>query len=317
MRFPSLVLHAHATWSRSVIRPRLSLAQRRRFFSYLVLFPETLFVLLIVIYPLYLTFKLSFFQVDLYSIAKPLTTSPGLENYAKVLFDRGFWQSLRVSVLYTLWATPLTFLVGFTLALLLHQPIRGRRAFRVLLAMPWAVPTAVGSMVFMLIFDSSFGVTNYLLTTLRIVSGKIDWLGSPTTALATIVMTTIWKNCPFFMLMLLAGLQAIPADLYEAARVDGAGRVRQFVSITLPALRSIITISIMLNALWVFREFDTIYVMTGGGPARMTESLAVSIYQEAFRFFQVGYASTLGIVAFLVCLSIVLACQKPLRKEFY
>lgn len=299
------------------MRPRLSLGQRRRLFCALILVPETLFVFLIILYPLYLTLKLSFFKIDLYDIAKPLTSSPTLRNYVEMFADRAFWHSLKVSVLYTLFATPLTFLVGFGLALLLHQPLRGRRAFRVLLAMPWAIPTAVGSMVFMVMFDSSFGVTNYLLTRLHLVSGNIDWLGSPTTALATIVVTTIWKNCPFFMLMLLAGLQAIPVEFYEAARVDGAGRVRQFVSITLPALRSIITISLMLNALWVFREFDTIYVMTGGGPARMTESLAVSIYQEAFRFFHVGRASALGIVTFFVCLGIVLACQKPLRKEFY
>lgn len=298
-------------------RPRLSLGQRRRLFCCLILVPETLFVFLIILYPLYLTLKLSFFKIDLYDIAKPLTSSPTLRNYLEMFADRAFWQSLKVSALYTLFATPLTFLVGFGLALLLNQPLRGRRALRVLLAMPWAIPTAVGSMVFMLMFDSSFGVTNYLLTLFHLVSGNIDWLGSPSTALATIVVTTIWKNCPFFMLMLLAGLQAIPVEFYEAARVDGAGRVRQFVSITLPALRSIITISLMLNALWVFREFDTIYVMTGGGPARMTESLAVSIYQEAFRFFHVGRASALGIVTFLVCLGIVLACQKPLRKEFY
>lgn len=298
-------------------RPRLSLGQRRRLFCCLILVPETFFVLLIILYPLYLTLKLSFFKIDLYDIAKPLTSSPTLRNYAEMFADRAFWHSLKVSALYTLFATPLTFLVGFGLALLLHQPLRGRRAFRVLLATPWAIPTAVGSMVFMVMFDSSFGVTNYLLTLFHLVSGNVDWLGSPSTALATIVVTTIWKNCPFFMLMLLAGLQAIPAEFYEAARVDGAGRVRQFVSITLPALRSIITISLMLNALWVFREFDTIYVMTGGGPARMTESLAVSIYQEAFRFFHVGRASALGIVTFLVCLGIVLACQKPLRKEFY
>jgi multiple sugar transport system permease protein len=298
-------------------RPRLSLGQRRRLFGGLILVPETLFVLLIILYPLYLTLKLSFFKIDLYDIAKPLTASPTLRNYVEMFADRAFWQSLKVSVLYTLFATPLTFLVGFSLALLLHQPIRGRRAFRVLLAMPWAIPTAVGSMVFMVMFDSSFGVTNYLLTRFHLVPGNIDWLGSPRTALATIIVTTIWKNCPFFMLMLLAGLQAIPLEFYEAARVDGAGRVRQFVSITLPALRSIITISLMLNALWVFREFDTIYVMTGGGPARMTESLAVSIYQEAFRFFHVGRASALGIVTFLICLGIVIACQKPLRKEFY
>lgn len=300
-----------------MMRPRLSLGQRRRLFCALILVPETLFVVLIILYPLYLTLKLSFFKIDLYDIAKPLTSSPTLRNYVEMFGDRAFWHSLKVSALYTLFATPLTFLVGFGLALLLHQPLRGRRAFRVLLAMPWAIPTAVGSMVFMVMFDSSFGVTNYLLTRLHLVSGNIDWLGSPTTALATIVVTTIWKNCPFFMLMLLAGLQAIPTEFYEAARVDGAGRVRQFVSITLPALRSIITISLMLNALWVFREFDTIYVMTGGGPARMTESLAVSIYQEAFRFFHVGRASALGIVTFFVCLGIVLACQKPLRKEFY
>ncbi len=298
-------------------RRRLSLGQRRRLFCCLILVPETLFVFLIIMYPLYLTLKLSFFKIDLYDIAKPLTSSPTLRNYVEMFSDHAFWQSLKVSALYTLFATPLTFLVGFGLALLLHQPLRGRRAFRVLLAMPWAIPTAVGSMVFMVMFDSSFGVTNYLLTRLHLVSGNIDWLGSPATALATIVVTTIWKNCPFFMLMLLAGLQAIPTEFYEAARVDGAGRARQFVSITLPALRSIVTISLMLNALWVFREFDTIYVMTGGGPARMTESLAVSIYQEAFRFFHVGRASALGIVTFLVCLGIVLACQKPLRKEFY
>ncbi len=298
-------------------RPRLSLGQRRRLFCCLILVPETLFVFLVILYPLYLTLKLSFFKIDLYDIAKPLTSSPTLRNYVEMFADHAFWQSLKVSALYTLFATPLTFLVGFGLALLLNQPLRGRRALRVLLAMPWAIPTAVGSMVFMLMFDSSFGVTNYLLTLFHLVSGNIDWLGSPSTALATIVVTTIWKNCPFFMLMLLAGLQAIPMEFYEAARVDGAGHVRQFVSITLPALRSIITISLMLNSLWVFREFDTIYVMTGGGPARMTESLAVSIYQEAFRFFHVGRASAVGIVTFLVCLGIVLACQKPLRREFY
>ena len=297
--------------------PVLSLGQRRRLFSGLVLLPETLFVLSVILYPLYLTFKLSFFQVDLYAIAKPLTSSPTLRNYTEMFSDRAFWQSLKVSGLYALFATPLTFLVGFGLALLLDQPLRGRRIFRVLLAMPWAIPTAVGSMVFMMIFDSSFGVANYLLARLHLVPGNIDWLGSPTTALATIVVTTIWKNCPFFMLMLLAGLQAIPVEFYEAARVDGAGRVRQFISITLPALRPVITISLMLNALWVFREFDTIYVMTGGGPTRTTESLAVSIYQEAFLFFHVGHASALGIVTFVVCLAIVLVCQKPLRKEFY
>lgn len=297
--------------------PHLSLGQRRRLFCDLVLLPETLFVFVVILYPLYLTLKLSFFQVDLFDIAKPLTSSPTLRNYAEMFSDRAFWQSLKVSALYTFYATPLTFLVGFGLALLLQQPHRGRRIFRVLLAMPWAIPTAVGSMVFMVIFDSSFGVANYFLTRFHLAPGNIDWLGSPTTALATIVVTTIWKNCPFFMLMLLAGLQGIPVEFYEAARVDGAGRVRQFVSITLPALRSVITISLMLNALWVFREFDTIYVMTGGGPARMTESLAVSIYQEAFRFFHVGRASALGIVTFVVCLGIVLACHKPLRKEFY
>jgi len=296
---------------------RLTLHQRKRLFCNLILLPETIFVLLVILYPLYLTLKLSFFRVDLYDIAKPLATSATLANYAELMRSPAFWQSLKVSALYTLWATPLTFLVGFGLALLLHKPLRARRMFRVALALPWAVPTAVASMVFMTIFDSSFGVVNYLLTQLQIISGNVDWLGSPTTALATIVVTTVWKNCPFFMLMLLAGLQSIPGELYEAARVDGATRFRQFIAITLPALRSIITISIMLNALWVFREFDTIYVMTGGGPARMTESLAVAIYQEAFRFFQVGRASALGIVAFVICLTIVLACQKPLRKEFY
>ncbi len=295
----------------------LSLGQRRRLFCTLILLPETLFVLLVILYPLYLTFKLSFFDVDLYAISKSLTASPTLRNYASMLSDPAFWHSLKVSGLYTLFATPLTFLVGFGLALLLDQPLRGRRVFRVLLAMPWAIPTAVASMVFMVIFDSSFGVANYLLLRLHLVPGNIDWLGSPNTALATIVVTTIWKNCPFFMLMLLAGLQAIPGEFYEAARVDGAGRVRQFVSITLPALRSVITISLMLNALWIFREFDTIYVMTAGGPNRMTESLALSIYQEAFKFLHVGRASALGIVTFVVCLGIVLACQKPLRKEFY
>ena len=155
-------------------RRRLSLGQRRRLFCCLILVPETLFVFLIIMYPLYLTLKLSFFKIDLYDIAKPLTSSPTLRNYVEMFSDHAFWQSLKVSALYTLFATPLTFLVGFGLALLLHQPLRGRRAFRVLLAMPWAIPTAVGSMVFMVMFDSSFGVTNYLLTRLHLVSGNID-----------------------------------------------------------------------------------------------------------------------------------------------
>lgn len=298
-------------------RTRWTLAQRRRLFCYLILLPETLFVLLIVIYPLYLTAKFSFFRVDLFAIAKPLDGSPTLFNYVRMLSDPGFWHSLKVSALYALFSTSSTFVIGFALALLLHQPIRGRRIFRVLLAMPWAIPTAIASMVFMLIFDSSFGVANYLLGKLHIIRGNIDWLGSPQTALATIVLTTVWKNIPFFTIMLLAGLQAIPMELYEAARVDGAGRLRQFGAITLPALRSVIAISLMLNVLWIFREFDIIYVMSGGGPARMTETLAITIYQEAFRFQHVGYASALGMVTFVICLGIVLAFQRQLRREFY
>jgi multiple sugar transport system permease protein len=273
-------------------------------------------VALIIVYPLYLTIKLSLREVQIYDILNLSNVSPTLENYVSMMYSPLFWRALRASAVYTASVTGVSFLIGLGTALLLNKRFRGRKLARSLVVLPWAIPAAITGMIWMWIFEAQFGVANFMLKKVFSVP-SVRWLFSPTTALGAVITVSIWKNYPFFTLMLLAGLQTIPGELYEAAEVDGASIFRQFASVTLPALRPVIAVSVILSTLWAFRHFDIIYVMTGGGPARRTETLAVQIYQESFKFFNVGYASALGVISLIVSITVVVVFMRLLMKEFY
>ncbi len=295
-------------WARSLRRPAT--------FAYLLLAPAVLTLAVVVLYPVLTAIDISFRRVEIYSpgIARgPLT----LANYARLLDTTGFWQAVRVSIAYVVISVVCSLLIGFGTALLLNQRFKGRTLARMLAVLPWAVPPVVAVNIWWWILDPSYGMLNWVLLRLGLIAQPVNWIASPEPALAAVSMVTVWKGYPFFVVMLLAGLQAIPQDLYDAGAVDGASPVAVFRHITLPALRGVLSLATLLTVLWVFREFTIIWVLTAGGPIRATETLAIMTYREAFANFRMGLAAAIGAVTLLISTVTSIFFIRQAGREFY
>ena len=180
------------------------------------------------------------------------------------------------------------FLLGFITAIVLNQSIISRNLFRGVLLTPWVVPTVVSALLWKWIFNQQYGMFNYILNSLGIIPNFIAWIGDPQTALFSVILANIWKGFPFHMIVLLAALQTIPTEIVEAAVIDGATALQRFRYITLPYLRYIIMIDLLISIIWTFQSFTTIWTMTEGGPITATTTLAISIYRTAFQAFDMG-----------------------------
>jgi len=260
--------------------------------------PALLLLALLMVYPLLQVVRMSLYEVNL---RKEVWV--GLGNYTVLLRTALFWQVLWQTTLFTVGSVVMHLVIGLGLALLLHTKINVqiRNFLRGLLIVPWLFAPTVAGMIWVLML-APFGVLNGLLTTLGLLdpNATINWLGSPQTSLLSVTAMNIWRAFPFFMVMLLAGLQAIPEDVYEAADIDGTTPLQKFWYITIPALRSIILTVVLLDAIWTFRAFDPVYVMTGGGPINSSQVLATVIYFDAFQKLQFGYASAEAVIMFLI-----------------
>ena len=278
--------------------------------------PAALFCIALVAYPLARTVWLS---VHNGTLTRPgrMNDFVGVQHYVDLFRDPHFWKALLVMLVYAAAVTALAYGIGLWGALLLNERTRGTRISRTLLTLPWAVPGVVAGFVFVWMFDASYGVVNYLLTKLHLLGRPALWLLKPGSSMVVVILAAVWKTVPFNMLTHLAGLQAIPQDLREAARVDGASGWQEFRFITWPALGHVRTVTILLTTLHAFREFGQIYVITGGGPARSTETLSVQIYIESFSYFQFGYASALGVVLLIISLVFTVATVRSQRTVFF
>ena len=216
----------------------------------------------------------------------------GLDNYLFLLQDDRFWNALGNTAYFTALSVTVELLLGLAVALLMERRFRLKGIARAVILVPWAIPTVVSARMWEWIFNTDFGVLNYL-TGLR-----INWLGSPFWAMHAAVLVDVWKTTPFVAILLMAGLQAIPRDLYQAARVDGAGAWSIFRHVTLPLLRPVILVVLLFRTLDAFRVFDAVYVLTGGGPANTTETLSIYAYRVLFQTLQFGYGSALAVTAF-------------------
>jgi multiple sugar transport system permease protein len=251
--------------------------------------PSLILVALITVYPavyaLYLSFhrKLPIFGISRFT---------GLDNYLFLIGDARFWNAFRNTLYFTVASVTLELILGLGVAILLDKAFRMRGLVRAVVLVPWAIPTVVSAKMWEWMYNSDFGILNYLLGT------QINWLGSPFWALNSAILMDVWKTTPFVAILLMAGLQVIPRELYQAARVDGAGRFDIFRRITLPLLKPVIFIVLTFRTLDAFRIFDAVYVLTGGGPANTTETLSIYAYKMLFQTLQFGYGSTLAIVVF-------------------
>ncbi|GAB4526335.1 MAG: sugar ABC transporter permease [Anaerolineae bacterium] len=227
----------------------------------------------------------------------------GFENIQKVL-ERDFLDILQTTLYFTVGATVLPFLVGFAVGMFLNTPMKGKAFFRGMFLLPWLVPTVVVSFLWMWIFNANYGVLNGILRESGLITENINFLGDQSTAMWSVIIAKSWNTFPWIAIMVLAGLQTISGELYEAAAIDGANRWSQFWNVTIPQLRGVITTVILLSFIWNFQHFETLYVMTTGGPAGSTTTFSVAVYQEAFEAFDLGMAGAIGLL-WMLLLSII------------
>ncbi len=264
--------------------------------AYLLLSPVLLLVGGLILVPVIGTFVTSFFRNVTFM---PPTKFIGIRNYERLIKDPQFWQSLRFTVAFSVVAVTLESILGMFYALVINEKFKLRGLMRAVVLIPWAIPTIVSARIWQLMYNYSYGLLNFVLLHLHIVSRPINWLGSPVSAFFSIVAADVWKTAPFMAILFLAGLQAIPQSLYEAAKVDGASLSQQFWKITLPLLKPVIVIALIFRTIDSLRIFDLIYVLTGGGPGGSTSS--VSMY--GFRSYilgDFGYGSVVSVITFLL-----------------
>jgi ABC-type sugar transport system permease subunit len=284
-------------------------------FAAVLLIPSVIVVFGIVLYPILRTFWTSLHDVNSpFPGAYPFI---GLHNYGKLISDGAVWSSVLRTLYFTLLSTALEIGFGIALALLLNAKLRVRWLFRAIVVLPWALPTVVNAQMWRFILNSQYGALNALLTGLHLQGGYRSWLGSPFLALNMVTLADVWKNTSLVAFFLLAGLQTIPNDLYEAARMDGASAWRRFTAITMPLLKSSIVVVLVLRTIEAFKVFDIIYVMTRGGPANGTQSIALFTYTRAFSSEEFGYGSALATFIVLFILAMAALYIRALRSDVY
>ncbi|MGC0793824.1 sugar ABC transporter permease (plasmid) [Pantoea agglomerans pv. betae] len=278
----------------------LSLRHREQRQAWVLLAPMLLVMLLLTAWPLLRTIWLSFTDAALIGSGET-PACIGLENYLYALSDPDFRASIWRTLYFTLVSVTVEGIIGVLVALLLNQKFIGRNVLRVLVILPWALPTIVNAMMWRLNFNPDYGSINALLSQLGIIDGYRSWLGSPEAALNAVMFADIWKNYPLVTLLVLAALQSIPEDLFEAARLDGASAWRRFRAITFPAIVAPLGVALVLRTIDAFKIFDIVYVMTRGGPVDSTKTLSFFVYQESFSYLRAGSGAAYAILMTLMC----------------
>jgi multiple sugar transport system permease protein len=267
---------------------------RSALLPYALIFPLLLLLALVMLYPLLYEIDLSVRQEVLYI---PQTPFVGWDNFRHILGDSQFWSSIRLTLIWTVGCLVFQFALGMALALTFARGVPGSRFFRTLFLAPWVMPGVVVAIIWQWMYQPIFGILNTALTDVGLPAQQ--WLTDPSIVLPAVIVVNIWKGFPFWMIMLTAGLQTVPRDLYEAATVDGAGRVAQFRYVTVPCLKTVLVITTILAFVWTFNYLDVVYVLTNGGPANLTQIFPVYIYQTAFQGQQLGLAAAASMILFV------------------
>jgi len=276
-------------------------SRKSKYWPYLLTAPALIIVWSVVFVPVVQAILMSFQKYDL-RYPKEIAFI-GLKNYEKVLTDGLFWSSCLRTLQWVAFGVGLQFFFGFILAMLLNRKFAGRGVVRSVSLVPWVTPGVLIGLMWKWIYDGNYGVLNDILLKLGLVNQKIAFLANTGTALPSVILTIVWQGIPFFAIMLLAGLQGIPGELYEAADIDGANYFQKLFRITVPSLKSTIFVTTLLRIIWVTNSVDVIANMTGGGPAYSTQTISIMIFNTA-NTMNFGVASTMAIIMTLM-LSVV------------
>lgn len=247
-----------------------------------------------VLYPMVATFTYSFMDYNQITRTKAFI---GLQNYLNILGDLNIHSSIRFTFLFTFLSILLHIMIGVALALVLNIRFKGRKFLRSVVLLPWAIPAIVAGIAAQWMFNDTYGMINDLIN--RLVEFKLAWLVNPFSAQFAVIIVDVWKDTPFFAVLILAGLQGIPHELYESARIDGANGFNIFWRIILPSIRHLIITLTIFFTLWRLTSFDLVYAMTQGGPGSATALMSYRVFVEAFKNLNFGYASSVAMVLFL------------------
>ena len=294
--------------------PRLNNRTKMGLEPYLFILPVLTLLVLLFGYPLLNSFIMAF---ENYKLTAPNDIYfNGADNFKKLFSDRDIRLVIKNSFIYVIIAVSGQFLLGMTLALALRKKFPGRGLYQSIVFLPWAFSAFVIGIMFRWSFNGEYGVVNDLLLKLGAIKEQIAWLGTPGLSLLVVILAMIWMGVPFFAIMYLAALQSIPADIYEAADIDGCGVIRKFFLITIPYIKPTIIMTLLLRTIWIFNSFDLIVVITGGGPASSSQTLPSYMYTRAFASYDFGLASALGIllIAMLGLYSVVFLSATKYNK---
>jgi multiple sugar transport system permease protein len=288
--------------SRSLDQTNPTARRRLHLLPYALVLPIILFEGALIVYPILQGIYGSFTRIELAS-NKPATWV-GLDNYVRMVNDPSFWKVMQTTLIFTGLVILVAIGAGLLTALLFNNPFRGRPFARSMMMMPWAFPEVPVVMIFLWILSPQFGVVNLLVRWIPGVTQNPQWLQVPWMAMMWMVLIASWKAFPFYSLVILSALQSVPAEIYEAAKVDGANPWQLFWRITVPSISTTLELLVVLASIFSFKQFTIIYLMTGGGPIGATETIVIRIYNTAFRFYDYSYATALGVSGFIVSLVI-------------
>lgn len=279
--------------------------------GYPFVLPAIVTMVSLIIYPMLYGIYISFFNTNLVTKWKFVN----IKYYLQAFTEMEFYTSLFLTFKFMFFVVLGHFVLGFLLANLLNYDFRGKTFFRVVFIMPWLFPESVIALLFMWILNPMYGVFNSFLKSLGLISSNVGWLGSTALAFPCVVFACIWKGYPLVMTMLLSGMQSISKDLYEAAKIDGANRWKQFMHVTLPGVRPVFITTVILDSVWWFKQYTLVYTMTAGGPGKATSLISLSIYGTAFNDFRFGKAAAWGVIVFIICYAISRVYRMVLKDE--
>jgi multiple sugar transport system permease protein len=297
------------------MRPASTSQARRRRLDLLpdvMIAPALLAIGLFSLVPTFYGMLISVYRVEFVQLLRFV----GFANYADVLADPKFWNSVRISFTFTALSMLFSVSLGFGLALIANQSVRFRSAFRTIALLPWVTSYVVTYLIFRWILNADLGLLNALFVE-TLGWSRIQWLGNPVLAMGSLIFVNVWRDAPYAMVLLLAGLQGIPQELYEAASIDGASRWRSFVGITLPLMKSALLVLIVLTTIQDFNVVVAMLVLTGGGPGTATETMSLRMYYEAFTNARMGSAAAIAMIIFGINVLLTLAYVRLLRTERY
>lgn len=285
---------------------KISLARRERKLAYLLIAPAIIYLAATMIIPLLWAFGISLTD-------KVVGVNPQFvwfDNYVAVFEDDLFWKSVFNTLIFTVFSVGFKVILGTILALVLHEPLRGRGVYRALLLLPWTIPNVVSVLTWQWLYSDVGGVLNYILLQTHLIDAPIGWLSTPATAMFSVILVNVWKGTPFLALTILAGLQTISEDLYEAAKIDGANAVQRFRYVTLPGVKNVLILGMLVTTVWTLNNFEGVWLMTGGGPINSTQIISTLSYSYAFQSMNIGKAITVSVIAFPFILILVRAATR-------